>query len=162
MWGKTVIKEYSDYVEYVGLCDKNPGRLEAAKKHMGADCKTFTDFETMMAEVQADVLIVTVNDYLHDTYIIRGLELGCDVITEKPMTTDEVKCQAILDAQKRTGKKIIVTFNYRYSPHRSKIWELIQNGEIGDITSVDIHWYLDTSHGADYFRRWHRKREFSG
>lgn len=162
MWGKTVIKEYSDYVEYVGLCDINPGRLEAAKKHMGAECKTFTDFETMMVEVKPDVLIVTVSDYLHDHYIIRGLELGCDVITEKPMTTDELKCQAILDAQKRSGKKVIVTFNYRYSPHRSKIWELIQKGEIGDVTFVDFHWYLDTSHGADYFRRWHCKREFSG
>jgi predicted dehydrogenase len=64
------------------------------------------------------------------------------VISEKPMTTDEVKCQAILDAQKRTGKKLTVTFNYRYSPHRAKIWELIQKGEIGEITSVDFHWYL--------------------
>jgi len=162
MWGIDVIKDYSDYVEYVGLCDINPGRVEAAKKYMGATCKTFTDFETMMKEVKPDILIVTVMDYLHDKYIIRGMELGCDVISEKPMTTDELKCQAILDAQKRTGKKLIVTFNYRYSPHRAKIWELIQKGEIGEITSVDFHWYLDTSHGADYFRRWHRKREFSG
>ncbi|MFA5044667.1 MAG: Gfo/Idh/MocA family oxidoreductase [Paludibacter sp.] len=162
MWGKDVIKDYSDYVEYVGLCDINPGRLEAAKNYMGATCKTFTDFEIMMKEVKPDVLIVTVNDYLHDKYIIRGLDLGCDVISEKPMTTDEVKCQAILDAEKRSGNKLTVTFNYRYSPHRSKIWELIRNGEIGEITSVDFHWYLDTSHGADYFRRWHRKREYSG
>jgi len=162
MWGKDVINEYKEYVEYVGLCDKNPGRVEAAKKYMGATCKTFTDFETMMKEVKPDILIVTVMDYLHDKYIIRGMELGCDVISEKPMTTDEVKCQAILDAQKRTGKKLTVTFNYRYSPHRAKIWELIQKGEIGEITSVDFHWYLDTRHGADYFRRWHRKREFSG
>jgi len=162
MWGIDVIKDYSDYVEYVGLCDINPGRVEAAKKYMGTTCKTFTDFETMMKEVKPDILIVTVMDSLHDKYIIRGMELGCDVISEKPMTTDEVKCQTILDAQKRTGKKLIVTFNYRYSPHRAKIWELIRKGEIGEITSVDFHWYLDTSHGADYFRRWHRKREFSG
>lgn len=162
MWGKDVIKDYGDFVEYVGLCDTNPGRLEAAKQYMGANCPTFSDFETMMKEVKPDILIVTVPDFLHDHYIIRGLELGCDVITEKPMTTDEIKCQAVLDAEKRFGKKLIVTFNYRYSPHRAKIWELIQSGEIGEVTSVDFHWYLDTSHGADYFRRWHRKREFSG
>lgn len=80
----------------------------------------------------------------------------------KPMTTDEKKIQAILDAEKRTGKTCRVTFNYRYSPHRAKIWELLRAGEIGDITSVDFHWYLDTSHGADYFRRWHRLVECSG
>jgi predicted dehydrogenase len=162
MWGKTVLTNYGDLVEYVGLCDTNPGRLEASKKFMGATCKTYSDFELMMKETKPDILIVTTVDALHDQFIIRGLELGCDVLTEKPMTTDENKCQAILDAQQRTGKQVIVTFNYRYSPHRAKIWELINKGEIGEITSVDFHWYLDTSHGADYFRRWHRRREFGG
>jgi predicted dehydrogenase len=161
-WGKKVIEGYSDRVEYVGLCDLNPGRLEAAKKHMGASCKTYLDFDQMLREQKPDVVIVCTTDSSHDTLIIKGLEAGCDVITEKPMTTDEVKCQAILDAQKRTGKKVLVTFNYRYSPHRAKMWELIRSGEIGELTSIDFHWYLDTSHGADYFRRWHRRREFGG
>jgi predicted dehydrogenase len=84
MWGKSVIEAYSDVVEYVGLCDTNPGRLEAAKQYMGATCKTFTDFETMMSETKPDILIVTVVDALHDQFIIRGLELGCDVITKNP------------------------------------------------------------------------------
>lgn len=162
MWGKTVLKGYSDLVEYVGLCDKNPGRLEAAKQHMGATCKTYTDFDLMLKECKPDILIVTTVDATHDEFIIKGLEAGCNILTEKPMTTDEVKCQAILDAQRKSGKEVIVTFNYRYSPHRAKIWELINSGEIGEVTSVDFHWYLDTSHGADYFRRWHRRREFGG
>jgi predicted dehydrogenase len=78
------------------------------------------------------------------------------------MTTDEVKCQQIIDAERRTGKKVTVTFNYRYSPHRQKLWEMLRNDAVGRITSVDFHWYLDTSHGADYFRRWHGIREKSG
>jgi predicted dehydrogenase len=55
-----------------------------------------------------------------------------------------------------------VTFNYRYSPHRAKIYELLRSNSIGKITSVDFHWYLDTNHGAEYFRRWHRLREKGG
>ncbi len=161
-WGRNVMKNYSDRVEYVGLCDLNPGRLEAARAYIGVNCKTYTDFDRMLSEQKPEVLIVCTVDSTHDTLIIRGLEAGCDVITEKPLTTDQVKCQAILDAQKRTGKQVIVTFNYRYSPHRAKMWELIHSGEIGELTSVDFHWYLDTSHGADYFRRWHRRREFGG
>ena len=161
-WGRTVIRNYSDLVEYVGLCDINPGRLEAAKKHMGATCKTYTDIDLMLKEQKPDMLIVCTVDSTHDQLIVKGLEAGCDVITEKPMTTDELKCQSILDAQKRTGKQVLVTFNYRYSPHRAKMWELIHSGEIGELTSIDFQWYLDTSHGADYFRRWHRRREFGG
>lgn len=162
MWGKDVLNDYADYVEFVGLCDKNKGRVETAKKMMGVSCPTFTNFEEMMKTVKPDILIVTTVDATHNEFIIKGMEMGADIITEKPMTTDERKCQSIIDAEKRTGKKVTVTFNYRYSPHRAKIWELLRSGVIGKITSVDFHWYLDIHHGADYFRRWHRLRENSG
>jgi predicted dehydrogenase len=90
------------------------------------------------------------------------MEAGCDVITEKPMTTDAEKCRAILEAQKRTGRSCRVTFNYRYSPPRSQVKDLLMSGEIGEVLSVDFHWLLNTHHGADYFRRWHSKKKNSG
>jgi predicted dehydrogenase len=162
MWGKEVVDTYSDYIEFVGLCDINKGRVETARKMLGVTCPVFTDFEEMMKQVKPDTLIVTTVDATHDQFIVRGMELGADIISEKPLTTDETKCQAIIDAEKRTGKKVTVTFNYRFSPHRAKMWELLQAGTIGKLTSVDFHWYLDIHHGADYFRRWHRLREKSG
>ena len=162
MWSKDVLQAYADSVEFVGLCDINPGRLAYFKSATGFACPTFTDFEKMMKETKPDTLIVTTVDSTHHEFIIRGMELGADIVTEKPMTTDEQKCEAILQAEKKTGKKVIVTFNYRYSPHRAKIYELLRSGTIGQLTSVDFHWYLDTSHGADYFRRWHRLKEKGG
>ncbi len=162
MWGTPVVHEFSDVIEFVGLCDVNIGRAETAQKMLGVTCAVYTDFEKMMRETKPDLLIVTTVDATHDKFIIKGMEMGADIITEKPMTTDEGKCQAILDAEKRTGKKVTVTFNYRYSPHRQKIYELLRAGAIGKVTSVDFHWYLDTRHGADYFRRWHRLKENSG
>lgn len=162
MWSKGVLEDYSQQVEFVGLCDINPGRVETFKKGTAFTCPTFTDFERMMKEVKPDTLIVTTVDSTHHEFITRGMELGADIITEKPMTTDETKCESILQTQKKTGKNITVTFNYRYSPHRAKMYELLRSGAIGELTSVDFHWYLDTSHGADYFRRWHRLKEKSG
>lgn len=162
MWGQPVQKTYGDIVEFVGLCDINPGRVETVKAFMGVKCPTFTNFEQMMQETKPDTLIVTTVDATHHEFIIKGMEMGANIITEKPLTTDEKKCQAILEAEKRTGKRVTVTFNYRYSPHRQKMWELLRQGVIGELTSVDFHWYLDTRHGADYFRRWHRLKEKSG
>jgi predicted dehydrogenase len=78
------------------------------------------------------------------------------------MVVDEAQCQSVLDAEKRAGRKIGVTFNYRYAPKHQKIKELLLSGAIGRVTSVDFSWYLDTSHGADYFRRWHRLRSQGG
>ena len=162
MWGNPVMKEFADTVEFVGICDINPGRLKTAQKYLSQKVDTYIDFEKMMNDKKPDILVVTTMDSTHDQYIIKGMEMGADIVTEKPMTTDETKCQNILDAERRTGKNVTVTFNYRYSPHRQKIYEMIRSGEIGDVTSVDFHWYLDVRHGADYFRRWHRRTENGG
>ena len=53
------------------------------------------------------------------------MERGIDVMTEKPMVIDETQCRAVLDAEKKTGRKIVVTHNYRYAPKHQKIKELL-------------------------------------
>ena len=162
MWGKEVLEAYPDQVEFVGLCDKNEGRLRLGQAYLGVNCPVFLDFDQMLAQTSPDVVIVTTVDSTHHEFIIKSLRSGMHAITEKPMTTDAEKVQAILDEERSSGKKVLVTFNYRYSPHRQKLYELLHAGEIGTVTSVDFHWYLDTSHGADYFRRWHGIRAHSG
>jgi predicted dehydrogenase len=162
MWGAPVLRDYKNQIDYVALCDSNEGRLKTAQAMIGGNMALYTDFEKMMREQKPDILIVTTVDATHSQFIIKGMEMGADIVTEKPMTTDETQCQAILEAERRTGRKVTVTFNYRYSPHRQKIYELLRSGVIGDVTSADFHWYLDVHHGADYFRRWHRLVEKSG
>lgn len=161
-WGKRLVDQYSDILEFVGLCDINEGRLAYAKTYMGVSCPTFTDFEEMVTTTKPDLVIVTTKDSTHHEFIIKGLDMGCDVLTEKPLTTDEDKCQAILDAERRNDRNVIVGFNYRWSPYMTKIKELLANNEIGKVVSVDFHWYLNTYHGASYFRRWHGLRQAGG
>ena len=161
-WGKRLLDEYAEILEFVGLSDINPSRLAYAKTYIGAKCPVFTDFEDMVIKTKPDLIIVTTKDSTHHQYIIKGLEMGCDVLTEKPLTTDEIKCQAILVAEKKSDKKLIVGFNYRWSPYATKIKELLADKTIGDLVSVDFHWYLNTYHGASYFRRWHGEMASSG
>ena len=161
-WGKRLAAQYSDILEFVGLCDINPGRLKYAKEYMEVSCPTFENFEQMINQTTPDLVIVTTKDSTHHQYIIKGLDMGCDVLTEKPLTTDETKCQQIIDAERRSNKNLIVGFNYRWSPYCTKIKELLSEDLIGKLTSVDFHWYLNTYHGASYFRRWHGLRQSSG
>jgi predicted dehydrogenase len=162
MWGRDVVQRYGDVVEFVGLCDINPLRVEVGKRKLGVSCPTFTRLDEMLSAVKPDALIVTTVDTTHAECIVRALERGVDVIAEKPMIIDDAQCRTVLDAEKRTGRRVIVTFNYRYAPKHQKIKELLLGGEIGEVSSVDFSWYLDTQHGADYFRRWHRLREKGG
>lgn len=150
------------------VCDTNPGRIEAAIKLLRDKYNTnvqgypANQFDRMLAEIKPDGVIVTTIDRYHDEYICRTMEAGYDVITEKPLTIDEVKCHRIIETQRKTGRKCTVTFNYRYSPPRTQIKDILMSGIIGKILSVDFQWLLDTKHGADYYRRWHRKKENSG
>lgn len=168
MYYEAIAKDFADTSELVGFCDVNKVRMDYANsllKEFGAKpvpTYNYTEFDRMIQEQKPDTVIVTSVDRTHHVYIIRAMELGCDVITEKPMTIDEAKCQAILDVIRKTGKKLRVAFNYRYAPHNTKIRELIMDGTIGDVFSVHFEWLLDTSHGADYFRRWHRDKKNSG
>jgi len=70
--------------------------------------------------------------------------------------------RSIAAAVERTGREVTVTFNYRYSPRNTALRRVIADGTIGDVTSVHFEWVLDTAHGADYFRRWHRDKDTSG
>ena len=162
LWGREIIKTFGEVTEFVGLSDINPGRLEYVKKSLNVTCPTFTNFEQMVKETKPDYVIVTTVDATHDEFIIKALNLGVNVITEKPMTTDEVKCRKILDAEKKSGKKVTVAFNYRHSVHAMQIKELLAKKRVGKIVSVDFNWYLNVHHGADYFRRWHGRMAKSG
>lgn len=158
---------FKNSARLVGVCDINPGRVERALRLLKEDLPNLVgygiaEFDKMLNEQKPDCVIVCTKDCFHDEYICRALEAGKDAVTEKPMTTDAAKCQRIVDTAQRTGKSVRVTFNYRYSPPRSQIKELLMSGVIGRVLSVDFHWLLDTNHGADYFRRWHRHKENSG
>ena len=168
MFRDALISTFPDANELVGLSDSNPHRLDLSagqvRQITGKPVAAYDadDFDRMIGEQRPDVVIVTVPDFLHDRYIIRALELGANVITEKPMTIDIGRLRAVLDAKKKTGKSITVSFNYRYAPHRTQVKDVLMSGAIGEITAVDFRWYLDRVHGADYFRRWHRYKDKSG
>lgn len=162
MFAKPLVNDYSDVAKIVGIFDVNKVRSEYIVKNTDPSIPVYTDYDAMMKETRPDAAIITTVDRFHHDYIIRTLDYGCDAITEKPMTIDDEKCNAILEAEKRTGKKVTVTFNYRFAPYVTRVKELIREGAVGEILSADFEYLLDTSHGADYFRRWHRRKENSG
>ena len=162
MYARAIKERFSDCAKVVGLFDINLLRAEKIKEMAGLDCEVFTDFDVMLKKTKPDVSIVTTVDRFHHLYIVKSLEAGLDAICEKPMTIDAEKCNAILEAEKKTGQKVAVTFNYRFTPYVVRIKELLREGVVGKILNIHFEWMLDTSHGADYFRRWHRKMENSG
>jgi predicted dehydrogenase len=160
---------YRETTELVGLCDVSQTRMDWYNRRLATMAEVVPrptyladSFDRMIADTKPDTVIVTTVDATHHLYITRAMELGCDVIAEKPMTTDAAKMRAIFDVIARTGRLLRVTFNYRYAPAYTAVRRLMMEGVVGRPLCVDFSWLLDTQHGADYFRRWHRERASSG
>jgi len=160
--------DHADVAELVAWSDTNPGRLDFYEKEFeaaGAPVPlrfTPDELERTIAGQRIDRVIVTSPDFTHADLVSRSLLAGADVVVEKPITIDADGLRQIAAAIETSGRSVVTTFNYRYSPRNSALRELVQSGAIGDVTSVHFEWVLDTVHGADYFRRWHRDKQSSG
>ncbi|MEZ5413357.1 MAG: Gfo/Idh/MocA family oxidoreductase [Opitutaceae bacterium] len=164
-----LVTRYREHNTLVALCDLSPTRmayynrkLAGAWNYGAVPAYPADQFDALLRETKPDIVFVCSKDSTHHDYIIRALHAGCDVITEKPLTIDAAKCRAILDAQRATGRRVRVAFNYRWGPFRTKVKELLATGVIGRVHAVNLEYLLDTNHGADYFRRWHAHAAESG
>ncbi|CAM3778637.1 Gfo/Idh/MocA family protein [Paenibacillus lactis] len=166
MFAKPILTTYAPRCELVALLDTDPERFELFRtrfpEHSATAVYGEEEFDRMIEETKPDVVIVAGRDDTHARYIVAALEHDRDVITEKPMVTTGADARRVLEAERASKGNVTVTFNYRYAPVHDKIKEMVWEGRLGRITSVDLNWYLDTYHGASYFKRWNRRRELSG
>ncbi len=179
MYIDAILGAHAEVAELVAWCEPNPTRAEYYDTQVAqretAQHETAqrggpdrlpryvpADLEQMILEQRVDVVIVTAPDHTHADLVSRALAAGADAVVEKPLTIDADGCRTITGAVAETGRDVVMTFNYRYAPRNSSLREVIASGAIGTPTSVHFEWALDTVHGADYFRRWHRRKDLSG
>ena len=128
---------HADVAELVALIDVNPARREyhQGRHEAFADARLGgpDELEQIIAEESVDRVIVTSVDRLHAEHVVRALDAGADVVVEKPLTIDAPSARAIQEAIDRTGRSVVVTFNYRYSPRNTALKQVIASGEIGEI-----------------------------
>ncbi len=161
MFVANLTEKYKDTVALTGVYDINRHRAEFFRQKIGANCTVYDSFEKMLNEEKPDGVLVTTNDRFHHEYIVRALDMGYDVISEKPLTNTYERCLAVREAEKRSGRRVKVTFNCRFMPHFLEIKKLLCANKIGKVLAVNYEYYLNRWHGGDYFKRWHRLMENS-
>lgn len=165
--GKPEFPEYGDFSKYgkvVAALDVDTERIKIfnERQHTSIQVYRHNEFEKMVKETKPDAVIVAGTDNTHAEYTIKALKHNLDVIVEKPMAITSKQAKMVLEAEKQSKGRVIVTFNFRYVPAHKYIKKLILNGALGKITNIEFTYNLDTFHGASYFRRWNRYRNLSG
>jgi len=141
----------------VAAADPNPIRVQQIKDLSGNPAfRSFSnDRELFKAGKLADVCIIGTQDSYHVEPALQAMELGYDILLEKPIASDPARILELLDASERLGRKVMVCHVLRYAPFYVKIREIIESGLLGDIMAVDAHEGVGPWHQAHSFVRGH-------
>ncbi len=121
-------------VEMVAFCDIVEERAIKSAENFGIDgAKTYTDFNEMLKNEKLDVIHVCTPNNMHATASVAAMEAGCHVMCEKPMAKNVAQAREMLEAQKRTGKKLTIGYQNRFSDEQLCLHEVCENGDLGEI-----------------------------
>lgn len=152
------IKEYGH--EVVAVCDTNSEKKTVAKSYGVEDKYFFTDEEEFFKQGKiADALVVSTLDTLHFRQTIKGLELGYDILLEKPIATTQKECEEIEKKTVETGRKVVVCHVLRYAPIYLKLKEIIDSKEFGDIVTMYLSEDIGFYHYAHSYARGNWRNE---
>ncbi len=154
--------QYPNELKIVGVAEPIPFRNDRyAKTHNIAADKRFTTWEDVFKQPKfADAIIISTPDNLHYAPCMKALELGYDILLEKPIAPTEKECRAILAKAQKTGRIVAVCHVLRYAPYFVKMRELIAKGAIGKVISVQHLEPIEHTHMAHSYVRgnWHNSK----
>lgn len=128
------------YVELVAFCDIVEERaIEASKNYGNDDSKVYTDYRELLKDSSIDVVHVLTPNDSHSYISIDSLEAGKHVMCEKPMAKTAAEGRAMLEAAKRTGKKLSIGYNNRFRPDSQYLKQVCEQGELGEIYYAKAH-----------------------
>lgn len=158
-------KIFSDKMEIVAIADIDPNKVkDVAKEYNVPKEACYCSAEEMLEkEKLSDLMFITTQDRQHVGHAIPALRKGYDILLEKPISPDLDECRELVKVARECNRKVIVCHVLRYTPFFTKLKEVIDSGEIGDIVSVMAIENVGYWHQAHSFVRgnWSNSNETS-
>ena len=155
--------EFPDQIKIIGVAEPITVRNKRySDKHGIPEENRFKTWEDVFTRPKfADVILITMPDNLHYEPCIKAMEMGYDVLLEKPMAQTEQECRSILEMTKKTGRIVAVCHVLRYSPYFIKMKELIRSGAIGELVSIQHMEPVQHIHMSHSYVRgnWHNSKQ---
>ncbi len=154
----------NENVKMVAACDVVPARVQKFHDEYGvATENTFYDEETFFKEKRSDVLVIATTDRMHLPHALKGLELGYDLLLEKPVAPDLEATEKIIRTAERYQRNVVICHNLRYTPFYQGIKKLVAEGTIGEVLSVEQAENVAYFHYLTSFVRgnWHNSEQSS-
>lgn len=148
-------ERFPDLVKVVGVSDINPVRKEACARLFNIPAEhQFGDFHEILSVPKfADAMIICTPDDIHFEPCMKAMDLGYDVLLEKPMAPTEKECRQLLAKSRKTGRILATCHVLRYAPYFIAMREVVKSGAIGDVVSVQHMEPIEYGHMAHSYVR---------
>jgi predicted dehydrogenase len=122
------------------VCDVWDANLEKARQIAGPAAFASKDFRELLARRDVDAVLIGAPDHQHVPLTIAACNAGKDVYVEKPLTHDLSEGRAVIEAQNRNQRIVLVGMQQRSMPHIQRAYELVKSGRIGQVYKVHLTW----------------------
>ncbi len=145
-----------------GIFDPDERSVKKALEQIKPPPKVYDDYQSLVAATEVDWVMIASWNCFHKEQTVAAFEAGKNVFCQKPLATNLEDCKAMHYAWKKSGKLFNIGFTLRYSPHYRKIKQLLEEGTVGEIVSMEFNETLDFNHGGYIMGDWRRLRKYAG
>lgn len=157
----SLVQGQSNAVRFNALYDPEPKAVKHATGLLGFS-GAICDSDAGVITSECDWVMIASWNCFHAAQTIAAFEAGKHVFCQKPLATTLDDCLAMRDAWRETDRHFVIGFTLRYSPHYRRLKELVSEGAIGDIVSVDLTETLGFNHGGYIMGDWRRLKQNAG
>jgi len=149
-------------IHVAAIFDPDTKKVEEYAQEYHPRARLCVSCDELLKRREIDWVMIGSWNVYHTEQIIAAFKAGKNVFSEKPVAVSLQEHLRILKAQRKYNKLFILGFTLRFSPHYRKIKQLVKDGGIGDILSLEFNETLEFNHGGYIMSGWRRKEEYAG
>ncbi|MFD1957307.1 Gfo/Idh/MocA family protein [Paenibacillus thailandensis] len=134
------LAKQTDLAEMTAFCDIVPEKAEKAAREFGGEqAAVYTDYRDLLKDETIDVVHILTPNLQHSFITVDALEAGKHVMCEKPMAINSAEARKMLEAAKRTGKKLTIGYQNRFNDDSQTLYKACREGRLGEIYMAKAH-----------------------
>lgn len=139
--GRTALiaADRTERVRAVAGCDLDPDAIEQVRRE-APELDFTTSYEELLARPDVDIVGVYTPDPWHGGHIVAAFEAGKDVICTKPIVNSVADAKLVLEASRRTGRRLLVGQSTRFFESFRRQRAAYEAGNVGDVEFIDAHY----------------------
>ena len=156
-----------EQAELIAVCDLDASRIDQlsqdVEQRWGVRIEvphTFNDYHDMLAMGELDAVSVALPNWLHAPVALDALRAGKHVLVEKPMALNAQEAQQMREAAEELDLRLMVHFNYRFTPAAQMMKRYVESGKVGDVYFARTGWHRNR--GIPKFGSWFGQKTKAG